>query len=97
MVVVLHTSTTRSSLGYSCVLSAGSLISITTMIAHSISTISQVMTTCAVADMKYGRRVMIFFFEPARMRAMRLVFVTSAPYIMANEKPGRMRVTKQLV
>lgn len=66
------------------------------MMAHSTPTMSHAIAICAVADMNEGRRVIIFFLEPAKMRAILLVFVTKAPYIIANAKPGTTRVTRQV-
>lgn len=66
------------------------------MMEASIEIKIQVMITCAVPDMKRGFFVIILFLDPASIRAILFVFVTSAEYIMAKLNPGKTLETKQV-
>lgn len=46
--------------------------------------------------MKRGFLVIIRFLDPAKIRAIRLVLVTSAAYMTAKLKPGSTLVTKHV-
>ena len=53
----------------------GSMMSSATMIPSCSSMSRKAMTNCAQADMKRGFLVQIFFLLPARIRAIRLVWI----------------------